>query len=156
MAARSWWPGEAAHRRLDGLVDTLTGKDVSFIVLLCTGHFSGLSSEKLILGAQTIVDHSIAAIGERAKTVGIMLPLEEQVDTFRCRPRPAAKVIITHASPYTPGRLEKAARELAATDLIAMHCMGYTEAQQRTVMEISGRPVLLARRLVVAAVSQLA
>jgi len=36
-----------------------------------------------------------------------------------------------------------------------MHCMGYTEAQRGRVAAASGRPVLLARRLVASAVAQL-
>jgi protein AroM len=36
-----------------------------------------------------------------------------------------------------------------------MHCMGYTEAQRAVVAEASGRPVLLARRMVASALSQL-
>jgi len=39
--------------------------------------------------------------------------------------------------------------------VIVMHCMGYTEAMRRTVADVSRRPVLLARRLVAAAVGQL-
>jgi protein AroM len=61
----------------------------------------------------------------------------------------------THASPYISGRLEKAAKELRGTDIIVMHCMGYSEAMRETVAKVSGRPVLLARRLVAAAVAQL-
>jgi AroM protein len=37
-----------------------------------------------------------------------------------------------------------------------MHCMGYTDAMRQTVASVSKRPVLLARRLVAAAVAQLA
>ncbi len=63
-------------------------------------------------------------------------------------------MLASHASPYTPGRLSLAAGELADADLIVMHCMGYDEAMRATVAEISGRPVLLARRMVAAAVQQ--
>jgi len=66
--------------------------------------------------------------------------------------------VLAHASPYSPSaedRLDDAARELAATDFIVMHCMGYTDAMRRRVARVSGRPVLLARRLVAGAVTQL-
>ena len=49
----------------------------------------------------------------------------------------------------------EAGRALSDCDLVVMHCMGYTEAQRATVARASGRPVLLARRLVAAALSQL-
>jgi protein AroM len=36
-----------------------------------------------------------------------------------------------------------------------MHCMGYTEAMRRRVAAVTGKPVLLARRLVASAVAEL-
>ena len=44
---------------------------------------------------------------------------------------------------------------MSKTDLIVMHCMGYTEAMRRRVAAITGKPVLLARRVVADAVAQL-
>ena len=63
--------------------------------------------------------------------------------------------MLAHASPYSDGRFEEAARELAKTDLIVMHCIGYDEAMRRRVAAVSGGPVLLARRLVASAVAEL-
>jgi protein AroM len=85
-----------------------------------------------------------------------MVPLVDQINEFHFRPGAGQALKASHASPYTPGRLEEAAAELADADLVVMHCMGYTEAMRRTVADISRRPVLLARRLVAAAVAQLA
>ncbi len=48
-----------------------------------------------------------------------------------------------------------AARALASADLVVMHCMGYTEAHRRRVAALTGRPVLLARRMVAAALGQI-
>jgi protein AroM len=64
-------------------------------------------------------------------------------------------VVMAHASPYSDGRFEDAARELGKTDLIVMHCMGYSEAMRRRVAAVSGKPVLLARRLVATTVAEL-
>ena len=59
------------------------------------------------------------------------------------------------ASPYRADDFARAAHELTDADLVVMHCMGYTEAMRRSVAAVTGRPVLLARRLVASAVSQL-
>jgi protein AroM len=109
----------------------------------------------LFLEAQSIVDESVAAIARHAHTLGLMVPLREQIDEFHFRPGPNQTLKASYASPYTPGRLEAAAEDLKDADLIVMHCIGYTEDMRRTVARASGRPVLLARRLVAAAVSQL-
>ena len=142
-------------QRLQCLLDGLNPDDYFVTVLLCTDHFGGLRSKELFLEAQTIVDHGVEAIAESARSLGVMVPLAKQIDEFHCPRRANQRIMMTHASPYTPGRLEVAARELKQVDVIVMHCMGYTEAMRQAVANVSGKPVLLARRLVAAAVNQL-
>jgi protein AroM len=146
---------DLVHARLQTLLDDLADRDFVCTLLLCTGRFPPLKVRGLFLDAQSIVDESVAAIVRHARTIGLMVPLAEQIDEFHFRPREHQTMKTSHASPYTPGRLEQAACELADTDVVVMHCMGYTEAMRRTVASVSRRPVLLARRLVAAAVAQL-
>ncbi len=143
------------HARLQALFADLDRRDFFLIVLLCTGHFGGFATKTLFVEAQAVVDGGTAALGEGAAKIGVMVPLEKQVKEIHYRPRAGQEMLASHASPYTPGRLAQAAGELADADLIVMHCMGYDEAMRGTVAEVSGRPVLLARRMVAAAVQQL-
>jgi protein AroM len=147
---------DLVHARLQTLFDAIASDEFLCTVLLCTGHFPPFRTRGLFLEAQSIVDESVSAIAHHARSIGLMVPLEEQIDEFHFRPGHGQTLRISHASPYTPGRLEQAAAELAGTDLIVMHCMGYTDAMRETVARISKRSVLLARRLVAAAVAQLA
>ncbi len=67
-------------------------------------------------------------------------------------------IVAAHASPYAADplpALQAAGASLAGTDRIAAHCVGYTEAMRQEVMRASGRPVLLARRLVAHAIDLL-
>lgn len=141
--------------RLQAVFDGLSGDGLRAIVLLCTGHFQPFAVRGLFLDSQSIVDQSVAAIAHHARTIGLMVPLAAQIDEFHFRPGPGQTMTSSHASPYIAGRLDQAARELASTDIIVMHCMGYTDEMRRTVASVSRRPVLLARRLVAAAVAQL-
>ena len=139
------------------------------IVLLCTGHFEGVTSRTLMVEAQRVVDAGVDAVAGDGRTVGVMVPLARQMDEFLCTwgprnsgpPHPLLKavgghsVLMAHASPYSDRRVEDAARDLAKADLVVMHCMGYTEAMRRSVVDVTGKPVLLARRLVASAVAQL-
>ncbi len=143
------------HGRLQQVFHAVGRQEFFCTVLLCTGHFSPFDVRGLFLDAQSIVDHSAAAIAEHARAIGLMVPLRKQIEEFHFRPRPGQTMKASDASPYTPGRLEEAARTLADTDLVVMHCMGYTSAMRRTVAAVTGRPVLLARRLVASAVAQL-
>jgi protein AroM len=133
----------------------LDTKDLDLIVLLCTGYFEGVHARTLMVEAQRIVDHTVDAVSEDGRTVGVMVPLATQMDEFHVREHGRTSVVLAHASPYSDGRFEDAARELAKTDLIVMHCMGYSEAMRGRVAAVSGKPVLLARRLVANAVAEL-
>ena len=143
------------HRRLQGLLDTVDPQGYTAVVLLCTGEFPGLRGPGLFVDAQTLVDHGAAALCAGAKRIGILLPLAEQAEDFHLRPGPGQELIVSHASPYEGDRFADAAQELAEADLIVMHCMGYTESQREVIARVSGRPVLLARSLVAAALSNL-
>lgn len=144
------------YHRLQQLLDEAAGENFTCTVLLCTGHFPPFRVRGLFLEAQSIVDQSVAVLAQSARSVGVMVPVKEQIADVHFRPAPDQQLSVSHASPYTPGRLERAAAELSGTDVIVMHCMGYTEAMRQTVARVSGRPILLARRIVAAAVAQLA
>jgi protein AroM len=141
--------------RLQELLTRLSREDFLVIVLLCTGHFEGLRVNHLFLEAQAIVDHATEVYAASARSIGVMVPLAEQMRELHVRSRNDQTLRLSYTSPYAKGRLEEAAHDLADVDLIVMHCMGYTESMRRTVADISGRPTLLARRLVATAVAQL-
>ncbi len=143
------------RQRLIELMHDLDTKELDLIVLLCTGYFEGVHARTLMVEAQRIVDHTVDAVSEDGRAVGVMVPLATQMDEFHVRERGRTSVVMAHASPYGDGRFEDAARELAKTDLIVMHCMGYSEAMRGRVAAVSGKPVLLARRLVANAVAEL-
>ena len=150
VIAKAW-----AHQGLKGLLADLDERGYFLVVLLCTGHFEGVRSRTLLVESQRVVDHTVEALSEDGRTVGVLVPLAEQAGEFHVRATPGRPVVYSHASPYAGQRLEAAARELAGADLIVMHCMGYDEAMRRRVAEVTGRPVLLARRLVAGVVAQL-
>lgn len=147
---KSW-----VDERLRALMSELDARSGEAVVLLCTGEFPGLRGPGVFLDAQHLVDHGVAALCAGAHRIGLLLPLAEQADDFHFRPGPAQVLVTSHASPYEGGRFAAAGAELADCDLLVMHCMGYTEEQRRRVAAASGRPVLLARRLVAAALAQL-
>jgi protein AroM len=151
VVMRKRWVQDRLGELMAGL-DTRRGE---VVVLLCTGEFPGLRGPGVFLDAQHLVDHGVAGLCAGARRIGLLLPLPEQADDFHFRPGPEQALVSTHASPYEGDRFSAAGAELADCDLLVMHCMGYTEEQRRAVTVASGRPVLLARRLVAAALAQL-
>lgn len=145
----------AVRDRVQEIGRRLDNSSFDLSVLLCTGHLPDLRIRGLFLESQTIVDHGLCALSVNAHLLGIIQPRAEQEEDLN-RSLFAGKTLrVRHAAPSRFNRLEEAARELAHADLIVMHCIGYTEAQRQCVARVSERPVLLARRLVAAAIKQL-
>lgn len=157
--------------RLVELLDEAPGATAT--VLLCTGEFPELDEATrdtarlgLSLDAQRLVDHGVAALCHGAGSLGLLVPLARQEGEHHLGADAGhehhlgdagrQRLTTAHASPYDDrSDFRIAGRALADCDAIVMHCMGYTDAQRRAVATASGRPVLLARRLVAAAIGQL-
>lgn len=153
------WVTERLRQLLDGIGGSAqasggpTGSEAT--VLLCTGDFSNLGGPGLFLDAQHLVDGGVDGLCRSADAVGLLVPLARQAREHHYVPADRQRLQTAHASPYADEDFEAIGRELADCELIVMHCMGYTEAQQAAVAKGSGRPVLLARRLVSSALAQL-
>jgi protein AroM len=143
------------HKRLEEVLGTLPEDPATVTVLLCTGDFPGLRGPGVFLHAQPLVDHGVAALCAGMRRIGVLLPLEEQVDDFHWAPGPEQEVDFAWASPYEGDDLEGAGQTLRGSDVVVLHCMGYTEEHRLRVSRAAGRPALLARRLVAAAVAQM-
>jgi protein AroM len=145
------------HHRIVEIVRQLDEDGVNVIVILCTGRFHDLAARAIVIAAGPVVDHGIAALAPPGATIGVLLPNEGQKATFRCEPAGDRPFVLSHASPYSPhsnARWETAARELEEADLVVMHCMGYTEPMRQKLADRTKKPVLLARRMLAAAVAQ--
>jgi protein AroM len=141
--------------RLQELLDSAPMGPNEARVLLCTGDFGALKSDGLFLDAQHLVDHGVDALCHSAASVGLVVPLARQVAEHHYETPSGQELHAAVASPYGDDDFEAVGRSLTQCDLIVMHCMGYTATQRDTVAAASERPVLLARRLVSAALSQL-
>src|SRR5262249_554557 len=76
---------DLVHSRLQTVFDGAAEEDFLCTVLLCTGHFPPFRISGLFLEAQTIVDQSVAAIARNARSIGLMVPLKEQIEEFHFR-----------------------------------------------------------------------
>jgi protein AroM len=145
---------EKIQRRLEAIFTRLDPEGFDLIVLLCTGHFRPFVVKTPFLEPQLVVDHFVLGMSYGARTLGILVPDAKQIDEFHGIDGRETRV--SFASPYETGpyetggvdRFELAGRELASTDLIVMHCMGYSSAMRQRVARASGRPVMLSRQLV--------
>ena len=142
--------------RLQTLFDRIDAEGrFGAIVLLCTGYFPSLHSKTLLVEAQRIVDHMTHTLTEGSGKVGLMVPNRVQIAEFHEVAPPGVEITGTWSSPYADQRFAAAAAEVAGCDLTVMHCMGYDDSHRAIVQQVTGKPVLLAQRMLAAGVAQL-
>jgi len=145
--------------RVQKCIDLLSQKGADVIVFICTGHFPPFPSKRLFVEAQKIVDHFILALHGENERMGVLIPLPDQIEQTRKKyHRLKGGFIIKAASPYAADdEVSLAAEELKKADpqVIVMHCIGYTQAMKKRVMEITGKPTVLARSLVARTLKEL-
>ena len=145
--------------RIQQCINHLTAKGAEILLFLCTGNFPQFSSKRLFIESQKILDHFILALHQENHRMGLLIPLTDQiVQAGKKYHRLKGKMIIKAASPYAlKDEVSLAAKEFKKADphVVVMHCMGYTQAMKRKVMEITGRPTVLARSLVARTLKEL-
>lgn len=130
--------------RLERLQEGPAPEDLG--VILCTGRFDG-TSPRLVKAGDSF-DAALAAAAPPGATVGMLVPEARQREEAGARIPPGRSLRVAAGSPYREaGALVGIVRrELAAADLIALHCLGYTGAQAAAIENDLGKPVVLARK----------
>ena len=138
--------------RVQKCIDLLTEKGAEVLLFLCTGKFPEFHSKRLFIEPQKVIDHLIGALLREEEKMGLLVPLQDQIEQARkSYVRLKGEMIIKAASPYAgKDEVSRAAKELKKADpgVIVMHCMGYTQEMKRRVQEITGKPTVLARSFV--------
>jgi protein AroM len=145
----------AAEERLDAVLRRMDGEGLDMIVVLCAGTRLPSLEKTLLIEPQRIVDGMTEALAANVKSLGIVLPLEQQTRNFHLEGDVRAELRVTHASPYEGDRFAQAGKDLAGCDLVVMHCMGYNAAMRAKVAAACGAPTLLAPQIVAGALKQL-
>jgi protein AroM len=143
----------AIDRRLHEILVELDHGGFDLLVLLCTGHFTPFRLRTPFIEPQHTVDHFVQGLAYGAERIGILLPNVAQIDEFHGIPGMAIKAV--GASPYqaeSEAAMREAGASLADTDIILMHCIGYTDAMRKVVKQAANRPVLVSRQLVAHAI----
>ena len=136
---------------------------VDAVLLACTGGFPTFDHVKPLINPDRVIAFGVAALAQGYERVGVIspLPAQEQGSVGKFQPHLCAgvEVLTEAASPYTDTRnaLRLAATRLGVNgaEIIALDCMGYTDAMRRAAADASGVPVVLARSIVARFASEL-
>lgn len=145
--------GAKVEQGLQRKISALEAQGYDTILLLCTGEFGTLKTQKaLLLEPDRIIPPLVAAIVQDHK-VGIVVPVAEQINEqankWRNLPnRPCFAV----ASPYLAQQADLMDAGLAlqeqGTDVVVLDCIGYHQKHRDFLQKMLGIPVLLSNVLV--------
>lgn len=139
--------------RLAALIDELGDRPC---LVACTGRFDGLPSRPNLLFPSTVLDGLIDACLPAGSTLGVLVPLPEQIEPFtEARGRPDRPAVVAAVKPG--GDPAAAAERLTAggVDLVVLDCFGYDQDLLGEVRRLTGRPVLSAVRATGALLAEL-
>ncbi|KHO62771.1 MULTISPECIES: AroM family protein [Thermoanaerobacter] len=137
----------------------LEEEGINQILLLCTGEFPGLKTNKsyLIEPDRILTPTVKALVGNRQ--LGVIVPLEEQIEALKSKYYSYnLDPLIVAASPYKKDltTFTEACQQIKdKVDIILLDCMGYTEEIRELVSEITELPVILSNALMAKLVSEM-
>ena len=135
---------KAVTGRLEEMLATTGSRPV---VVACTGKFVGLSRHQNVLFPSTILEGVVDAVAPAECTLGVLVPLAEQVEPLtRQWHRSNREVVVAAVKPGDDPTEAAAALAGAEVDLVVLDCFGYETALLDQVRETTGVPVLSAVR----------
>ncbi|MCA0243889.1 MAG: AroM family protein [Proteobacteria bacterium] len=139
-------------QRMEAICRAIDPARFDLLIVLTTGLFREFESECPTVNAQRAMDATIAALAAAGQAVGVIYPLRRQVDENAGYSVPGCALRFSHAAGGDAAGLRRAADELRGCDFVVLHSVGYVEADREAVAARTGRPVILARRVVAGAI----
>jgi protein AroM len=131
--------------KIQKCIEELEKIGVDLNLLLCTGEFPRLKTEKPLLMPDKLIFNIVQCVN--GAKIGIVVPEKEQIPHIKRKWRSkSVSSVITSANPYGKSKaLEEAARFLAKenVDLIVLDCIGFTPKAKGLFSRLTGKPVLL-------------
>jgi protein AroM len=135
-------------------------KEARLVVLLCTGEFEGVQSERLLIMPSDLLFRVVQSILPKGRA-GILIPSPEQIGPIRTKwAREGMEVFIQTLSPYQEAD-SRAIEEIAKkflddkVDLLVLDCIGYSIKTSNELKRLTGLPVILARTIVARVVREI-
>lgn len=128
----------------------LEEKDVSAILILCTGEFPETFVSKIPLIYPSKVLCSVVASLNNISRIGIITPEAAQMEDIRKKWSPIVETVVpVQWNPYHDSCSQSAVERLRReqVDLAVMDCFGYSRKMRDFAAQAIGKPVILARTM---------
>lgn len=138
--------------RMAEIVAKFQPHEFDLVVILSTGLFREFESHCPMVNAQRAMESTVISLASQGDSIGIIQPLAQQVSDLDISALALFRVSASHAHDGDRDSLAKALLDLADADIIVLNSVSFTEADRQMVAKASGKPVVLARRLIAGAI----
>lgn len=129
--------------------------DIDLVVLMSSLLGAVPAPARTTIFCDRVVARTIETFADAGLMVGILLSLDSQGDmVVRERTRQPEMVRVAIARPGDHRALATAIDELNDCDVLILHSVSYSEEERRKAAERSGKPVVMARKLVASAIRE--
>lgn len=122
------------------------------VVILSTGLFRDFESYCPTVNAQRALEFAVISLAAQGSSVGLIQPLQRQVAELDIPALQPYRVTASYADYGDSASLARALFDLADCEVIVLNSVGFTEADRETAAKVTGKPVVLARRIIACAI----
>ncbi|MCX8995824.1 AroM family protein [Rhizobiaceae bacterium BDR2-2] len=138
--------------RMAEIVAAFSPKQYDLVVMLSTGLFRDFESTCPTVNAQRAIESAIISLAAHGAVVGLIQPLEQQIHELDIPALSPYRVLAAYGREGDRSLLARALMDLSGSEIIVLNSVSFTEADRETVARASGKPVVLARRIVASAI----
>ncbi|MCJ9749526.1 AroM family protein [Neorhizobium sp. BETTINA12A] len=126
--------------------------EFDLVVILSTGLFRDFESTCPTVNAQRAMESAVISLAAHGSSVGLIQPLQQQIEELDIPALAPYKICASYAADGDRKLLAGALVDLADAEIIVLNSVSFTEADRQMVAKASGKPVVLARRIVASAI----
>lgn len=122
------------------------------VVILSTGLFRDFESTCPTVNAQRAMESTVISLAAHGSRVGLIQPLAQQVEELDIPALSSYHISASYAVDGDKGLIANALMDLADCEIIVLNSVAFSEADRQMVAKASGKPVILARRIIASAI----
>ena len=130
----------------------VAAREIDLVVLMSTILGDTVAPAGATVYCDRVIDRAVAGFVRAGQRVGIVLSLEGQDDHIAHDNDGADLGLAAIARPGDRKALSTALKRLGSCDIIMLHSVSYSEADSEAAKQMSGKPIVLARHLVINAI----
>ncbi len=138
--------------RLARLVAGFKPNEYDLVVILSTGLFREFESTCPTVNAQRALESAVISLAVQGSSVGLIQPLKRQIDELDIPALQPYRITASHALDNDKQSLARALFDLADCEIIVLNSVSFSEADREMVAKVTGKPVVLARRIISSAI----